>query len=422
MREVTIAAASGQTAGANGVEIATLVGFFFGARVALVLLFVQVLGVEPRTGAAAALGVQAALLGLVAFCTLGEGDISLRAFLRPSPIRWVLAYLLVAGASLFWSETASLPNSVAYWCGLMEDVLIMWLLMRTVRSHGKSTSIMRGFIAAACLIALVAWLMPAQADLRLGNEDFLNTNQIANLCALAILMAQYLRRIRGQGYQIVLLFLSLTLLRSLSKSTLIAFLICQIWTVARDRSIQRIVKVRLASAVVLLLLLFSGLFAAYYDVYTRAGNQAETLTGRTAIWAYVATEITARPWLGHGFDSMWKVIPPFGLDRFEARHAENELLQQVYSYGVGGIVLILGVYGSLWRVSLRLPRGPLRQMLIGLLLFTVIRGLAVAEPFDLLLPLWMCVLLADMGLESGTAKSLQSMLSYSCAESSVSAP
>lgn len=412
MREVTNPAASGSLAVPNKVGLATLIGFFFGARAALVLLCVQLLGAEPRTGAAAVLVLEAALLALVAFSRLGDTAVSLRDFLRPAPIRWALVYLLVAGSSLCWSLTASLPNSVAYWSGLMGDVLLISLLLRTGDSHATCSSVMRGYILAACAIAVAAWLMPAQADLRLGNEDFLNTNQIGNLCALAILMAQYLRRLRGRGYRIALVLLSFTLLRSLSKSTLIALALCQLFTMVRDRSMPRARKLKLVLATSVLLLLFSSLFAAYYDVYTRAGNQAETLTGRTAIWAYVTTEITARPWIGHGFDSMWKVIPPFGPDRFEARHAENELLQQFYSYGVGGMLLVVGMYGSLWRVSRRLPRAPLRLLLSGLLVFTVVRGLAVAEPFDLLLPLWMCVLFGCIGSMTGTARRFEPKLAY----------
>ena len=147
----------------------------------------------------------------------------------------------------------------------------------------------------------------------------------------------------------------------------------------------------LTAAVTLVIFVFWGLFEAYYDFYTTYGNQAETLTGRTAIWAFVLDAALEHPWIGHGFDSMWKVIPPFGT--FEARHAENELLQQFYSYGVAGIVMLCGLYGSLYRKIRRLPQGPLKVIFVSILLFVVVRGFAVAEPFDLLLPLWAIVLI-----------------------------
>ena len=159
---------------------------------------------------------------------------------------------------------------------------------------------------------------------------------------------------------------------------------------------SRKAKALLITSVLLLGLVFWGLFQAYYDIYTSAGNQAETLTGRTAIWLYVLNAVFDHSWtlwIGHGFDSWWKVVPPFG-DHFEARHAENELLQQLYAYGVLGVITLVGLYGSLYRQVRRLPRSPVRVLFLGLLLFIVVRGLAEADSFDLLFPLWSMVLIS----------------------------
>ena len=237
--------------------------------------------------------------------------------------------------------------------------------------------------------------MPAQSDLRLGDEQFFNTNEIGNLCAFAIFLAQYLMRRKDGRWGLVTLFLVATLLRSLSKTTLVAFLLSEAFLVVQDKSMSRRTKILLITATLMLGLVFWGLFEAYYNVYTSTGNQAETLTGRTAIWLYVLNAVFDHSWtlwIGHGFDSWWKVVPPFG-DHFEARHAENEVLQQLYAYGILGIVLLVGLYGSLYRQVRRLPRSPVRVLFLGLLLFIVVRGLAEADSFDLLFPLWSIVLL-----------------------------
>ena len=91
---------------------------------------------------------------------------------------------------------------------------------------------------------------------------------------------------------------------------------------------------------------------------------------------------------------MWKVAPPFGPELFEARHAENEVLQEFFAYGLAGIAMLAGIYGTLYRSIRGLPRSPTRAVLNGLLLFILIRGLAEAEPFDLLLPLWSIILIS----------------------------
>ena len=388
-----------------------VIGFFFSFRVATVLFSVRVLGTDPSTGAEIDVALNFVLLVLVCFHSLGYVNNSLSSMLRLSTIRWVLAFLILSCCSLAWSETVSLPTSVAYWCGMATDVAMVVLLLRAGSVAEVSDSIMKGFIVSVCCLALIAWLMPVQSDLRLGDEEFFNTNQIGNLCAFAIFLAQYLMRSKKGKWGLPILFLALTLIRSLSKTTIVAFLLSESFLVIQDRSMSRKTKILLTVATVLVILVFWGLFEAYFDVYTSAGNQAETLTGRTAIWAYALNAALEHPWIGHGFDSIWKIIPPFGPDRFEARHAENELLQQFYIYGVAGICMLVGLYGSLYRQIRRLPRGPVKMAFFSILFFVVIRGFAEAEPFDLLLPLWAIVMFSLLIEHERTADEKASALS-----------
>jgi exopolysaccharide production protein ExoQ len=383
---------SGREAQPTGVAFA--VGFFFSFRIIIALFSVRVLGTAPSAGAELGLVLDLLLLVLVCFHSLGYTQRTFGSMLRLSSIRWVLAFLGFSFCSLAWSATVSLPTSVAYWCGLGVDVAIVVVLLHAGSVTGVSHSLMKGFVVSTCCLALIAWIMPGQSDLRLGDEEFFNTNQIGNLCAIAIFLAQYLSRCKAGRWGFAILLLALTLLRSLSKTTIVAFLISESFLIIADRSISRKTKVLLTITVILVILVFWGLFEAYYDIYTTAGNQAETLTGRTGIWAYVLDAALEQPLIGHGFDSMWKVIPPFGPEKFEARHAENELLTQFYAFGVVGICLLIGIYGSLFRQIRRLPRGPLRIVFLSLLLFVVVRGLAEAEAFDLLLPLWSIVLIS----------------------------
>ncbi len=372
--------------------LAFVVGFFFAARLVFGLLSVRLLGMTARDGAAASMLVDGLLLLLVCFHSLGYPHRSFASMLRVPTLRWVLVFLAFSGLSLVWSGTVSLPNSIVYWLGLVTDVAIVLLLLRTGTVTASAHSILRGYVVSACVLACIAWIMPAQTDLRLGDEELFNTNQIGNLCAFAILAAQYLTRRKERRWGWTILFLSLTLLRSLSKTTIVAFLVSQGFLLIIDRSIPRKTKVLVLLTVLLVIAAFWGLFEAYYVVYTNAGNQAETLTGRTGIWAYVSSAALDQPWIGHGFDSMWKVVPPFGPDQFEARHGENEALTQFYAYGVVGLCMMIGLYGSLFRQIRALPRGSLRAVLLSLLLFLLVRGLAEAEAFDFLLPLWAFVL------------------------------
>ncbi|MEO6807363.1 MAG: O-antigen ligase family protein, partial [Edaphobacter sp.] len=328
--------------------------------------------------------------GAVCFTSFGVSTRTVNSLLEPSSVRWALIFIAFSGCSFLWSETASPIASMAYWSGTTIDVATIIFLLRVGSVPEIAASVMKGFIWASCCIALIAWLMPTQYDLRLGDEDFFNSNSICNVCVFGVFFAQYLMRSKRSRFGLVTFFLILTILRSLSKTTIAAFIVSEIYLVIQDRSMSRRRKLFLTIAAVLVVLMFWGLFEAYYTFYTTNGNQAETLTGRTAIWSYVLDGVTERPWIGHGFDSMWNVVPAFGT--FEARHAENELLEQAYSYGVVGVLILCGIYGSLYRNIRRMANDHSKVICTSIILFVIVRGFAEAEPFDLLFPLWAVVL------------------------------
>lgn len=369
-----------------------LVGFYFAFRLAIPILSVNLLGMDLQTGSMLKLAAGFLVFGAVCFVSFGAATRAWTWLLEPLSIRWVLIYLSFSLCSFLWSETASATASLAYWCGTAADVATVLVLFRIGNAVDTAVDLQKGFIYGACSIALVAWIMPAQDDLRLGVDNLFNANSICNVCAFAVFFAQYLMRRKQMKLVTIPLFLVVTIVRSLSKTTIAAFLVSEVYVLIQDRTMSRKTKLLLTSFATLIILIFWGLFEAYYNVYTTTGNQAETLTGRTAIWSYVANAAVDRPWIGHGFDSMWNVVPTFGT--FEARHAENELLEQFYSYGIVGLGLLAGVYGSLYFDIRRRALDSVRVIFMSVLLFVVVRGFAEAEPFDLLLPLWTVTLIS----------------------------
>ncbi|MGB6689841.1 MAG: O-antigen ligase family protein [Terracidiphilus sp.] len=364
------------------------IGFYFAFRIMIVVLAVRLLGTDARAGAGINLAFNFFFLILVAFCSLGEIQYPLRRMARLASVRWVFIFLAVSGCSLSWTVAASLPAAIAYWCAMAADVAIVILLLRAGPLTDAAYSLLKGYVWGACGVAAIAWIMPAQSDLRLGDEEFLGPNQIGYVCAFAFLLAQYLMLKKDGRWRIPALLLAVTVLRSLSKTTILAFLICECFMLIKDRSMSRKTKLWLFMAAGLVIVAFSSLLAAYFDAYTNTGNESETLTGRLGIWAYFLGEAMQQPWIGHGFHSVWKVIPPFGSDQFEARHAHNELLQQFYAYGALGVCLFAGIYGSFFRQVRRLELGRVKTFLFALLIFVLVRGLADTEAFDLSLPLW----------------------------------
>ena len=367
------------------------IGFFFAFRLVIVLLTVRVFQADPQAGVVVSVGLNLLLFVVVAFHSFGPGLTTLRSTLRVSCFRWVLLFLTFSACSLFWTAAVSLSAAVVYWCAMAADVAMVVLLLRTGPEARMVSALMKGFIIGACLIAVIAWLMPSQSDLRLGDEELLGPNQIGYACAFAVFLAQYLIREGAPQWKFPAALLAITLLRSLSKTTIVAFVLAQLFLLVRDTSISRKSKILFAVGTCFVVAIFWNLLGAYYEVYSNAGNQAETLTGRLSIWAFILDKAIEQPWIGHGFHSVWKVIPPF--EAFEARHAHNELLQQFYAYGVAGVLMLAGLYGSFYRQVRKIPVGPLRTLFLGLLLFVLVRGLADTEAFDLSLPLWTITLI-----------------------------
>ncbi len=110
------------------------------------------------------------------------------------------------------------------------------------------------------------------------------------------------------------MFAGLTLLRSLSKSSIAAFLIVEVFYLFRTNSISRTGKIKIAFGSLLVVAAFSSLIVRYYNIYINAGNQAETLTGRTSIWLVTFGAALEEPWFG--MDSMPFEMLSLPLDRF----------------------------------------------------------------------------------------------------------
>ncbi|MBB5059680.1 O-antigen ligase [Granulicella aggregans] len=370
---------------ASAISMPGLIGCYLGVRFCLTFLFFQS---DPRLGATVGVAINLLLVIPIAIYTFGATEIALRTMLRNPVVRLVFGYLALALASLLWSETASKAVAVTYWIALAADVILVLLLIRSDGIELASKGLLKGYICGVALLCMVAWCAPTMQDLRLGDDEFLTPNGIGFECAFAVLLCQYFAP-QGARWKWLGTLFALTLLRSLSKTTIVAFLIAEAFYLFRTTLFSRSTKIKVIAFAVLVTLAFSGLLANYYTVYINAGNQAETLTGRTSIWIVTLGYALEAPWFGHGFHSFRNIIPAFGA--FQPWHAHNEFLQQFFTFGIVGVALVLSLYIAFYRICRRYKSHPFALTGVAMLVLIAIRGLADTERFDISFPLWAIV-------------------------------
>jgi hypothetical protein len=366
----------------SAVSLPGLAGGYFALRGCITFLFFQA---DPPTGAIVGVALNLLLLLGVAAYTAGPSVMPLTQALKTSPVRWVMAFVSLAAISLLWSQTPSIFVALGYWAAMVSDVAVVLFLVRADGPESATESLLKGFVCGAGLLCVIAWASPSMQDLRLGDDEFLTPNLIGFECAFCTLLCQYISA-AGARWKWLGIFLAITMVRSISKTSIAAFVIVEAFYLLRSRTMRRGTKVAMVAGAALVAILFSGLYLSYYSVYTNAGTQAETLTGRTGIWLVTLQLALEKPWLGHGFHSYRSVIPAFGA--FEPWHAHNELLQQFFTYGIVGVVLVATLYWSLLRQCRRHAADPLALTCQCLLLLVAIRGMADTERFDLSFPLW----------------------------------
>jgi exopolysaccharide production protein ExoQ len=363
------------------------IGFFFIFRVSFIYLFFQE---NPLLGTKLSMAIDLSVLFGTILYTVGGGSYRGRWFQQAPPLRWMLALVALSAASLCWTGAQSFVAAFGYWLGMTIDVLIILLLHQDLTD---SEAIMKGAVWGGVGLAIIGWCSPVTVDLRLGNDEFLHPNTLGLELGITALIAQYFAA-RSTLWKWLGILLAITLLRTLSKTAIVAFVIAECWYLMQSRGLARKAKLQLGAATLLVVASFWGLLNTYVTTYnnTGSGSQVETLTGRTILWTVAFSMSMERPWFGHGVYSFKSLIPALG--PFAAVHAHNELLQQFFEYGLAGVVIVVGLYLSLLRQAQHVLVSEMRTLALALLIFTLLRGLADTVPIGLSYHLWLMAVLS----------------------------
>jgi hypothetical protein len=367
--------------------LCNITGFLLAFKGSLTFLFFRS---SPQMGAGMTVALTLAWTLLLAGYNIIDPPDAMTIKVQARVPSWVLFYLGLAGASLVWTTTNSVLVAAAYWAAMAADVVAIWLLLRHAPLYENVRRMMHGFIAGAAVVALVAWLAPAMNDMRLGHEDLLHPNFIGFQFAIAALFCAFLAQMNKFWSWASAAFV-ITILRTLSKSTIIAFLFAGLYYFLHGLKISRKARVYIGVSGAALLFAFWGLLETYLDVYSQ-GNNLETLTGRTYIWSTALDMGRNKPWLGYGFDSFRWVFPPF--EGFQPWHAHNEWIQQLFAYGVVGLVVVIGAYVGFYRIVRASRNIQLKSLATAILVLVLVRSLVDTDRFELCFPLWLMTMLS----------------------------
>jgi O-antigen ligase len=362
-----------------------VVGLFFGFRVCLTWLFFQA---NPVAGARVNIAISLALLYGAVLYTAEARAPSLQRLPRTPTIRWIFFLLSFSLISISWTGAQSVVVAFAYWTGMAADVAIVLVLLWRRDAERYMEGIMKGAVWGTVALSLVAWCAPATEDLRLGNDMFLHPNTLGLTIAIATLLAQYLAP-RGACWRWLGIALAVTLLRTLSKTSIVAFVIAECWYLIQNKMMSRKTKVWIGVAALTMVCVFWRLLSSYIEIYnnTGTGTQAETLTGRAALWTVASGMGMEKPVFGHGFYSFKSLIPALGA--FQPVHAHNDLIQQFFELGIVGVGIVAAVYWNFYRQARRVPAGELKMLALALLIFALLHGLTDSVAPGLSFPLWL---------------------------------
>lgn len=272
---------------------------------------------------------------------------------RTGLFRWMVGYLILAVASVTWSDDLDLTLRRAL---ILASILIFCFGLGSVYFGGRPDGAIRlvralsWSSAAACLVVIAVSAVTGNVHLfdpswRLGSEG--HENQIAQIAAIGSLTLWLTRgnkQIWLGRFQWLCLLIPTASVAILTKSrtTLVALavalLVCGFIEYRRQRRVLTLALV--AAGVALLLAISSG-----HLFWTRGASQAEleTLSGRQELWKAVWGEASSSVLAGKGYGAFWTggtVVIIAGA--WAPTTAHNGYLDMLAELGILGLGMIAG--------------------------------------------------------------------------------
>jgi O-antigen ligase len=339
----------------------------------------------------------------MATCILAAPRIGARDRLGLSPALLV-AFVIWAGSSILWTEASSRFIALSYYAVEIMGMISMFLLCLWGGGNRVVRASLQGFCVATAIVILTLVVFGIRsAEGRLGDEEFLHPNSIGRQSVLAAVSCFYLigsldkSGKSGFGTYALMLILSAGVFLSLSKTSILTFLIVlSVMQLSMKISMQKKALIFISAVIIAAVSASSMIdYLNHYLDYS-AGESLYTLTGRTMIWHDTWAMIQQKLWIGYGLMSFRDIGPQIAAVRLV--HAHNEWLQIWFSYGLIGLLLAVGFYLSfLYQAGRALTRTSTRSLgslALGIAICGLVFGVSEASITTLTIPIPLILLLS----------------------------
>jgi exopolysaccharide production protein ExoQ len=317
---------------------------------------------------------------------------------RARVMKWVILYLAWCGLSLKWTFSDAFLSAFGYWAMMLLDICVVLLMLKWDDIEGISIASLKGFVTGVYLIDAIALLFAKNEDGRLGDLDFLHPNGLGQLTSLGALISFFFwqrapeRTFERRAWSAGSAVLSWMVIRTLSKTSIIAFTVAAFFAIILGSNFQLKRKLQILFVSVVLVLLSYGFVNQYLATYLDENPDVTTMTGRTILWLKSWDMIVERPMTGYGFLSFRNYGPQYWDIRIT--HGHNEWVTQAFQLGFVGVCLTAMIYFSFYRQCRKVKNLLQRKLAFSILVFILIQSMAEAEAVGLLFPLPLLVLLA----------------------------
>jgi len=297
----------------------------------------------------------------------------------PTHIRWLFAYLALAGASVLWAFKPEFS-----FVRFLQQVMVLTSIILPAMLATRTADLIRGMFicfAIAATMNIFFVLDPKPPNPKVFEPEgyvgyFEGKNYLGEFAALAFLLALHEAFCSGfrRALGIVFTVIAAVLMLLANSKTAIGLSVVAPSLAAVTLFIRK--KTRISVAILLLSIPFgykvlnitTG-FNTNRLSYMLYGDS--TLTGRTTIWDFADSEIARRPLLGWGYQSFWLVGPdapsvveaPGWVKRMPNAH--NGYKDTMLETGQVGLILLLAfILTTLHAIGRMADRDPARAWVV----------------------------------------------------------